>query len=178
MWSKPQRHEDVDQNLGPPNPLSTFVYPIIPSSFWRCLTCQWLAIQVAIAVCGACGNFFHQDTTVVAVDFGGSGGSSRWILLPRVMVGFPESWSDARNAAIKNGNQSAHITITSSKSSYPEYPSSNYHHNGHDHCRCEETWELEFLQNRCCPYCGSKDPGGECQGLCSVRLRPQQSMDF
>ena len=23
---------------------------------------------------------------------------------------------------------------------------------------CEETWELEFLQNRCCPYCGSKDP--------------------
>ncbi|CAL1149722.1 unnamed protein product [Cladocopium goreaui] len=22
----------------------------------------------------------------------------------------------------------------------------------------QETWELEFLQNRCCPYCGSKDP--------------------
>lgn len=36
--------------------------------FWRCLTCQWLAIQVAIAVCGACGNFFHQDTVVI--DFG------------------------------------------------------------------------------------------------------------
>merc|ERR1719444_204214 len=21
----------------------------------------------------------------------------------------------------------------------------------------QETWELEFLQNRCCPYCGSKE---------------------
>lgn len=25
----------------------------------------------------------------------------------------------------------------------------------------QETWELEFLQNRCCPYCGSKDIDGK-----------------
>merc|ERR1719188_2771088 len=24
----------------------------------------------------------------------------------------------------------------------------------------QETWELEFLQNKCCPYCGSKDIDG------------------